>query len=370
MKNRSAMFMAVFGVILSVLFVMSEASAQAIFKTETVVVKGEEIEIVKTADNFIILFDSSSSMGRTFKNTGKPRVVVEKEILKQRNRSLPDLKYIAGLYSFKPQKLGFSTKLRAHYDMKPYDREAFAKAIEELPEKASGPTMLQAAIKHLDPILAKLSGRTVVFVFTDGSYTKFAEARTPAQLAKELAQKYNVCFVVVSSAEGYLEKQMVKNVAAINECSRVISFEDLYEKPEFVAGSLFVIDRKVVTKLFEREKLVGFNVGDILFDFDKSNIKPEAEANLKALGKFMERNPNTYVILSGFTDSVGTVDYNIALSRRRAESVANYLTSRFNISQDRIVLQWYGPANPVASNDTPEGRAKNRRVVAVVAGLD
>ena len=105
---------------------------------------------------------------------------------------------------------------------------------------------------------------------------------------------------------------------------------------------------------------------DVLFDFDKSNIKAEFKPTLDKLGQFLLDQPDTYAVLSGFCDSIGTESYNIKLSQRRAESVRNYLSKRFKVDKDRLLPYWYGYANPVASNETPEGRAQNRRVTIAI----
>jgi OOP family OmpA-OmpF porin len=68
--------------------------------------------------------------------------------------------------------------------------------------------------------------------------------------------------------------------------------------------------------------------------------------------------------LEGHTDSVGTEDYNMSLSRQRAESVKMYLVEKFNINASRISTVGYGKSQPVATNDTEAGKQKNRRVVA------
>jgi OOP family OmpA-OmpF porin len=80
----------------------------------------------------------------------------------------------------------------------------------------------------------------------------------------------------------------------------------------------------------------------------------------------MNDNPETYAVLSGYTDSTYTREYNLKLSWKRAESVRDYLMENANIGEDRFVLNWYGEDNPVADNSTAEGRAKNRRVEIVV----
>ena len=82
----------------------------------------------------------------------------------------------------------------------------------------------------------------------------------------------------------------------------------------------------------------------------------------------LTRGRDTFTLYSD--DPIGSSEYNLKLSRRRAESVRAYLTAQFRmIAQDRMVTLWYGDLAPVASNDTEEGRSKNRRVVGVVVGL-
>ena len=72
------------------------------------------------------------------------------------------------------------------------------------------------------------------------------------------------------------------------------------------------------------------------------------------------------MVLSGFCDSIGSEAYNIGLSQRRAESVRRYLHKNFAIKNDNMLLYWYGYANPVASNESEEGRQLNRRVSIVL----
>ncbi len=103
-------------------------------------------------------------------------------------------------------------------------------------------------------------------------------------------------------------------------------------------------------------KAVGAKGVNILFDFDSVVIRPEYQGGLDEIGEFMQNNPNSYVVLAGFADSVGDQEYNLGLSRRRAESAAAYLQTNANIDADRIVVEWFGKLNPIADNGTPEGR--------------
>ncbi|RNC67731.1 MAG: outer membrane beta-barrel domain-containing protein [Desulfuromonadales bacterium] len=100
------------------------------------------------------------------------------------------------------------------------------------------------------------------------------------------------------------------------------------------------------------------------FDFDKAVVKPEFDDELKKLSDFMKEHPDATAVLEGYTDNVGSDNYNQKLSEQRAEAVKKYLVDKFGISAKRLSAKGFGEKNPVASNDTEEGRYKNRRVVA------
>ena len=76
-----------------------------------------------------------------------------------------------------------------------------------------------------------------------------------------------------------------------------------------------------------------------------------------------------YALLAGFGDNVGSMEANNYISFRRAEAVADYLMSKFNLPRERLILSWYGYLNPIANNNLPEGRALNRRVEIAIGGI-
>jgi len=100
---------------------------------------------------------------------------------------------------------------------------------------------------------------------------------------------------------------------------------------------------------------------DVLFDFDKSTIKPEAAQILDRLVAFMNENKGSKAALAGFTDNVGTEAYNLKLSDRRWMSVRDYVVKK-GVEGGRVSGQGFGETKPIADNKTAEGRAKNRRV--------
>jgi outer membrane protein OmpA-like peptidoglycan-associated protein len=103
------------------------------------------------------------------------------------------------------------------------------------------------------------------------------------------------------------------------------------------------------------------NLPDVTFAVDSTEISPSFRAALDQVAQSMIRYPNSLVDVMGHTDSTGSDTYNLDLSRRRAESVANYLTMR-GVSRARLATIGYGEQYPVADNTTAEGRALNRRV--------
>jgi outer membrane protein OmpA-like peptidoglycan-associated protein len=111
--------------------------------------------------------------------------------------------------------------------------------------------------------------------------------------------------------------------------------------------------------------------GDLLFDYDKATLKPEAEQALKKVAVVLSQFPESHVTVEGFTDSKGTQSRNIELSRERAQAVKNWLVKN-GIAEANIATKGYGEGYPVAPNtnenggDNPLGRALNRRVSIIV----
>jgi outer membrane protein OmpA-like peptidoglycan-associated protein len=113
---------------------------------------------------------------------------------------------------------------------------------------------------------------------------------------------------------------------------------------------------------------ITFDSG-ILFDFDKSDLRPEARTSIESLATVLNKYPDTDILVEGDTDNVGTEDYNVLLSERRAQSVANHLTG-LSVAGSRIGMVGLGETNPVASNDTDYGRQQNRRVEIAIFAND
>jgi len=361
MKKMVIIF-SVLGIVFLGLASSHAVAAEKGIEQEAVTIVSQVPELVKTADNFIILFDSSSSMNDPYGNTNMTKLEAAKEILKEKNKTLPDLGYNAGLYLL--------SNFQPIYAVQKYDREKAAAAIDQLPAKAGGPTLFMEGLTKLRGVLSGLTGKTVVFLFTDGYYEATPRMKKPVDIAKELASQHDVCFYIISTAKDAHYKEILKNVASINPCSRVVPFEYLLGRPEYMTGALYEIDVKTIETVKTIDYLTGFKVDNVQFDFNSSVIPSASHEELNKLGDFLREHPNSYVILSGYTDITGSDEYNLWLARRRAEKVQDYLTQYSGVSIGRIITQWYGKKYPVADNTTEEGRQQNRRVESVVMGLD
>jgi outer membrane protein OmpA-like peptidoglycan-associated protein len=105
---------------------------------------------------------------------------------------------------------------------------------------------------------------------------------------------------------------------------------------------------------------------EVLFETDKSIVRPEYYDKISELAAFMTKYPNTVVTIEGHTDSRASDSYNQALSQRRVDAVKQVLITQFSVMPERLTAIGYGESQPRASNDNAAGRQLNRRVVAVV----
>jgi len=354
------LFMMLFGTILPGLMATQAGAFEIITKEDIVQKIVPKEDFIKTADNFIVLMDTSQSMNHRWqKDSTKSKLEVAKEILVNGEQQLPDLGYNAALYEFSPTQ--------ALYPMGPLDKEKYAQAINSIKADAEGATFLPRALRDLEPVLQGASGKTVVFIFSDGSFSEIGPGlKDPGDMTTELAAKYNVCFYVIGDGTQTRDQKRLEDMAKANECSRLIPFAKFVDNPQYNSGALFVVKTSSEVQTVTEMKTAGATGDNILFDFNSAALGPQYHAELDKVGEYLQSNPNSYAVLAGFTDSVGSEEYNLGLSRRRAESAAAYLMKSANVDENRIVLHWFGELNPVAGNDTSEGRSMNRRVEVAV----
>jgi outer membrane protein OmpA-like peptidoglycan-associated protein len=118
-------------------------------------------------------------------------------------------------------------------------------------------------------------------------------------------------------------------------------------------------------KAQQTERGIVLTIGDVLFATGKANLSPNANMSVAKLADFLKKYQKRNVLIEGHTDSVGTEDYNLTLSRGRADSVKYKLVGD-GVEADRITTMGYGKKFPLASNDTKAGKAQNRRVEVII----
>ena len=142
--------------------------------------------------------------------------------------------------------------------------------------------------------------------------------------------------------------------------------EELAWRKEVIQENRAILDdlREKGAEVFYSKRGVVVILSDVLFAFDKADLKPAARAmvrNIAEVAISTERN----LSIEGHTDSVGSVMYNQELSMKRSQNVANALKAD-GVPQNRITVRGYGKGNPIVDNDSPESRALNRRVEVVI----
>ena len=242
---------------------------------------------------------------------------------------------------------------------------------------------------------ANLKGKTAVILFSDGG---FNAGRDPVIAAENIHKKSggNVCFHTVSYATKESGQLLLEEIAAVGNCGVTTSTTDLADpakRAKFVKDVFYteidvavedpdtdmdgVPDSRDKCPNTPRDHKVDANGCsiplkmrlEILFDFDKSDIKPMYVPEVEKVANLLKNNPAATVTIEGHTDGRGTEEYNLKLSDRRAKAVEDFVEKKLGVDSNRITGQGYGKSRPVASNDTDEGRAQNRRVEAVFQGL-
>ncbi len=133
--------------------------------------------------------------------------------------------------------------------------------------------------------------------------------------------------------------------------------------PDSEAGAK--VDDKGCYVELEEEVTIDMNIE---FDTDKADIRPDHAPELSRAVNFLRQYPTTNAVIEGHTDSDGSANYNQSLSERRAKAVYDYLVGEASINAGRLEWTGFGETQPIASNDTEEGKQRNRRVTAVVSG--
>jgi outer membrane protein OmpA-like peptidoglycan-associated protein len=178
--------------------------------------------------------------------------------------------------------------------------------------------------------------------------------KDPRPLSKRPAKSAGELFVLDDPADPLVLNWRLKDPLFHNGNFRVevVKINFPVAKPENILEKQLIEEKRAVTY-------------GIYFDFNKDTLKPESEPVLKEIAQAMTNNPDWKLTVEGHTDNIGGDTYNLDLSKRRAASVKQALVTQYNIAPDRLLTGGFGASRPVETNDTLEGRARNRRVELV-----
>jgi outer membrane protein OmpA-like peptidoglycan-associated protein len=154
------------------------------------------------------------------------------------------------------------------------------------------------------------------------------------------------------------EPKIVEEVVVVQEIE-VVEEPEPVEEP--VVEEPVVVITEPVEELEKVVEEISFRTQNILFDISSATIMRSSFRELDGIVEIMKRFPDSRFTIFGYTDNTGSAAFNLQLSKDRANAVANYLIEK-GVTRNRLVVDGFGIQNPIATNDTPEGRARNRRV--------
>jgi OOP family OmpA-OmpF porin len=366
-------------VVLSLLLVMFAATAAVAAE-----------KYVRKVDNFIILVDRSGSMDDKYPGNKLTKIVLAKSILVRMNPMIPELGYKGGLNLANPAKpiQGLETFAVASYGA----------SLAKVPTLiGSDPTPLGVGLQALEPTLKAATGRSAVIIVSDGQEN---EGVKTLKVAKDLSEKYGVCFHTISFADTVNGNQkLLDDITALKSCGVGASAAQLaddaalkkFVKDVFYDEGAAVVDpcsldddgdgvdncKDKCPDTFKGMAVDanGCPIPDVVklminFDFDKSDIKPMYHQELADFAGYMKQQQSfTVVEIAGHTDSVGSDEYNQKLSERRAKAVRDYMVNKLGMDGKLFSAVGYGEGKPIATNDTDAGRAENRRMEAELKGV-
>lgn len=359
----------------------------------------------KKADNFLIIQDATPSMDEKAEMTSTPgpsKLSLSQGLVICLNNTLPeDINVTGGLRVFGP----LESEKGLIYGMDKFSNTGLENTIRTL-EGTGDKTGITDGINDGSSDLNGVSGRTAVILFSDG---KKGENANPQAAAAAIKKRYGerVCIYTVLMGNDPDGSKTMQQIASEGKCGFATTANNLYMRPltecdtvnvgkgmgDFVASvflekappkarSMADLDSDGDGVPDSRDKCPntpkGIKVDSdgcpipllekisvtliIEFDYDKADVKSIYHKDIEKVANILKAYPEKEMELEGHTDNIGSDAYNEKLSKRRAESVKKYLVQKFGIDASRISTVGYGESMPVATNDTEEGRQKNRRV--------
>jgi OOP family OmpA-OmpF porin len=330
-------------------------------------------------DRSILIVDASGSVDieRVF-----PR---EKALLEAYVAGMPPGTYDAGIYVLGGRE-------RDQLPLARFDRWSLGQHAHEL-RYVGRETPLAGVLEELAETLDGSPDKTALVIFSDGfptHYGKYVGPEETFEAARVLAGRPlgELCYHMIWIGADPRGSLLLNDIAQLTDCGSYHTLDDLSETEALAAfqrdiyigpaplqlpteRAIVDLDRDGVDDRFDRCARTPFGaqvdergcwvIQDYVFATNAATILEQHRGALDAVVEVLERNPTLRVRLDGHTDDTGTAAYNFELAERRAGAVSAYLQAA-GIDATRLKIRGFGPSRPIAANDTPEGRSKNRRV--------
>ncbi|SKA78778.1 OmpA family protein [Desulfobaculum bizertense] len=316
-------------------------------------VASARVELVPKADSFTLFQDYSGSMAMKHQDLGEEKIVLAKHFLQRFNENVPDRDYEARFYTSSPYKWMLGGK---------YDRDIMGRTIDKLNTGYTVSNRLTALgrdMGKLDSAITDMKKKNAIILVSDGENNLGMD---PVEEARQLYANHpgEMCIHVVSFADTEEGQKTLDDIAALNPCSVSVYGPDLLcnddAMKDFVKRVFF--DEVMV----DDEEVIPLRIN---FDFDSAKIRPDMMPILDEAAELIKKHEGMAgVILEGHTCNIGTEEYNMGLSQRRADSVKKYLVDH-GVDGNMLSTKAYGESMPKYDNNTKEGRRLNRRVEIV-----
>jgi OOP family OmpA-OmpF porin len=340
-------------------------------------------------DNFVVILDTSSSMGDKYGQKEKSKIA--KELLTAMNQTLPELSYNGALMTFGHDAHLPDKSAMLVYGLTKYSTSGFESALNATKGPSGSSSLpLAKAINASGVDLKSTQGSTAVILVSDGEKMDQAPVKAAETLKSQFGDR--LCIDTVLVGDNPAGKMTLEQIAKAGSCGISTTADQLASSKKmagFVEG-LFLAkpapkpapmaaapkpmdsDKDGVTDNLDQcpNTPLGATVdargcwtyeAKVLFDINSAQIKSEAYPMLQEAVLIMKKNLDLKVEVDGHADSTGAAAYNMTLSEKRAEAVKKYFVDQ-GIDPDRLTTKGFGITQPAADNKTKEGRAKNRRV--------
>lgn len=310
---------------------------------------------VARVDAFAVVMDASSSMNFDYED--RSNFYTARDIATHMNQTIPEMGYKAALVGFGSGSCLNKQDAMVVSGPATYQTADFTNGLAKF-ECAGGVTPMAQGIAAAGESLKGSTGQVALILISD--FWEINNGAVTAAVDKLKADHGSrLCIHTIKTGDASHTSDMIAGLAGVNGCGSSVDAASLTSATAMANYVSDVLLEPAAAVRYEKNTLSA----SALFDHDKSVLKEDGKAALHALDESIKAKGASVVDINviGHTDSDGSEEYNMALSIRRAEAVRDYMVSE-DVDGSIIDVSGEGESSPVASNETPEGRAENRRV--------